>query len=275
MPRMPNKRGDFRYARWVPLLFLSAASGFGQLSERILDLSKHFDGLSGAFVLYHLTGDTILRHNPLQCAARFSPASTFKIPNSLIGLETGVIHDMHTVIPWDSVVRPITAWNRDHDLSSAIRYSVVPYYQELARRVGRQRMQQWVDTLAYGNCDISGPIDRFWLGSSLLISANEQIDFLVRFCEGTLPVTQRSLDIVKEILIQEATPEYTLRAKTGFTTQSDSLAVGWYVGYLETKRGRTLFALNIISHDAERDGDRIFQSRISIARAIFHDLGIL
>jgi beta-lactamase class D len=264
-----------RCARWTPAFLLLVASAFSQPTERILDLGKHFGTLSGAFVLSRIPRDTIFRYNPAQCATRFSPASTFKIPNSLIGLETGVIHDIHTEIPWDSIVRPIAAWNRDHDLASAIRYSVVPYYQELARRVGKQQMQRWVDTLGYGNRDISGGIDLFWLGSTMMISADEQIEFLRNFHAGTLPVSQRSLAIVKEILIQESSPEYTLRAKTGFATQVDGFAVGWYVGYLETKKGCSLFAMNIISPDAERDGERIFQARVPIARAILHELGLL
>jgi beta-lactamase class D len=108
-----------------------------------------------------------------------------------------------------------------------------------------------------------------------MISANEQVDFLRKFVTGTLPVSQRSLDIVKEILIQESSPAYTLRAKTGSATQRGGLAVGWYVGYVETKKGCFLFAMNIISPDAARDGERIFQTRIPTARAILHDLGLL
>jgi beta-lactamase class D len=259
----------------MPVLLLLAAPASSQKADRTPDLARHFGNLSGAFVLSSVEGDSTFRYNPAQCATRFSPASTFKIPNSLIGLETGVLRDRHTVIPWDSVVRTNTAWNRDHDLASAIRYSVVPYYQELARRVGVQMMQHWVDTLFYGNRDISGGIDRFWLGSTLTISADEQIEFLRKLVAGTLPVSRRSLNIIKEILLQESPPGTRLRAKTGFATQRGGLAVGWYVGYVESTKGCFLFAMNIISPDAERDGEKIFQNRVSIARAILHDLGVL
>ena len=260
---------------WAGVVFIITSRASGQEPGRTPDLSTHFGNLSGAFVLSSLKGDTSFRYNAAQCATRFSPASTFKIPNSLIGLETGVLHDRHTVIPWDSVTRPNTAWNRDHDLASAIRYSVVPYYQELARRVGIRRMQHWVDTLRYGNRDISGGIDRFWLGSTLTISADEQIEFLRKLVTGTLPVSKRSADIVREILLQDSPSGTRLRAKTGFATQHGGLAVGWYVGYVESTKGCYLFAMNIISPDARRDGDWIFQNRVSVARAILHDLGVL
>jgi beta-lactamase class D len=275
MRRVSQITPAHRCAGWLLPLLLFAAPAPGQEPGRTPDLARHFRGLSGAFVLSTLEGDSTFRYNAAQCAARFSPASTFKIPNSLIGLETGVLHDQRTVIPWDSVTRPNTAWNRDHDLASAIRYSVVPYYQELARRVGIRRMQHWVDTLRYGNRDISGGIDRFWLGSTLTISADEQIEFLRKLVGGTLPVSKRSADIVREILLQDSPSGTRLRAKTGSATQRGGLAVGWYVGYVESKKGCHLFAMNIISPDAERDGEWIFQNRVPVARAILHELGVL
>ena len=125
------------------------------------DLSKYFQNNEGAFVLYDLKNDRYLRYNERRCRERFSPFSTFKIPNSLIGLETGVIKDAEFVIPWDSQKYPaqnslMPEWNRDQTLRSAIKYSVVWYYRELAKSVGEPRMKEWVTRLGYGNQDTSG-----------------------------------------------------------------------------------------------------------------------
>ncbi len=184
-----------------------------------------------------------MRHGAAQAATRTSPCSTFKIPNSLIGLETGVIPDASFVLPWDGVRRSREGWNRDHDLRSAMKQSVVWYYQELARRVGPDRMQKWVSALRYGNEDISGGIDRFWLESSLRISPDEQVDFLGRLHAGELPVSPRSIAIVKEILLQDAPgPGIVYRGKTGSCQDPGAPQPhGWWVGSVEKEGSLVLY----------------------------------
>ncbi len=258
----------------LSLLLVSLTMAISQPKESTRDLSSYYHGLHGAFVLYDRGANSWMRFNPEQCRTRYSPASTFKIPNSLIGLETGVIKDQHYVISWDSVHRSIESWNRDHDLQSAIANSVVWYYQELARRVGEKRMEEFVEKIGYGNMDISGGIDRFWLGSTLEISADEEVDFLRRLYENALPFSLRSLDIVKEILVLEKTDRYTLRGKTGFTDFGGNHVVGWFVGYVETPKNVWFFASNIVSDNAERDSDRIMKERKEIALRILRDLGL-
>jgi beta-lactamase class D len=203
------------------------------------DLSPHFPGFRPALVLRDVTGGRTVRHNPALARARTAPCSTFKIPNSLIGLETGVIADASFVLKWDGVRRPREEWNRDHDLRSAMKHSVVWYYQELARRVGPERMQKWVSALHYGNEDISGGIDRFWLGPSLRISPDEQVDFLARLHAGQLPASARSIAIVKDILVQEPPgPGIVYRGKTGSCQDPGATDPhGWWVGSVE-KEGR-------------------------------------
>jgi len=149
----------------------------------------YFDeaGVTGTCVVYSFKDDRYHVWNLDRASRRFAPASTFKIPNSLIALETGVAKDERQVFKWDGVKREIEGWNRDHDLRTAIKASAVPVYQQIAREVGRERMEKYVRDFQYGNMDASGPIDQFWLGSSLQISALEQIDFLKRLVTFQLP----------------------------------------------------------------------------------------
>ncbi len=129
------------------------------------------------------------------------PASTFKIPNSIIALETGVVEDPDKdIFKWDGVKRSIEAWNKDHTLRSAIAVSAVPVYQEIARRIGPERMQKYVDLMDYGNRDIGGGIDQFWLTGNLRIDPMQQIDFLDRLHRGVLPVSRRSQELVRDII---------------------------------------------------------------------------
>jgi beta-lactamase class D len=251
----------------------STSSALGQPGEIVRDFSKQYGKFSGAFVLYDESANQLTRHNPNQCAHRYSPASTFKILNSLIGLQTGVIKDKDFVIPWDGITRNMPEWNRDHTLESAVRFSVVPYFQELARRVGEKRMKLWVDSVGYGNCDIAGGIDRFWLGSTLTISANEQVGFLRRLWKNDLPFAPGNLEMVRNILILEKGPNYVLRGKTGFSTNEQGVPVGWFVGTLEREGKKYFFASNAVGE--RRDADEVFDVRKSVALAILEELKLL
>ncbi len=120
------------------LVSILALNIYSQITEERNDLKKFYDeyNFEGSFVLYDQNNDKYIFYNEPQFKKLFTPASTFKICNSLIGLETGVIKDAGYVLPWDSVKRWIPAWNQDQNLEAAYKNSTVWYYQELARRVG-------------------------------------------------------------------------------------------------------------------------------------------
>ncbi|CAN1211477.1 class D beta-lactamase [Tumidithrix helvetica PCC 7403] len=235
------------------------------------DFGKYFQqaGVKGTFLLYDLKQDRYLVYNAKRAKTRFLPASTFKIFNSLVALETGAIADENVVIKWDGTKRDIPEWNQDQTLRSAIEYSTVWFYQELARRIGLARMQRYINLVDYGNRDIGGGIDRFWLDGKIRISPKEQIDFLVKFYQNKLPFSNRSLAIVKDIMIREQTSEYILRGKTGWAS-STSPNLGWFVGYLERGDRAFFFAINI---DIQKPDDA--KARIKIAKQILTELSLL
>jgi beta-lactamase class D len=236
--------------------------------------NKHndlFEGHSGTIVIFNATNNSYIRINEARAAMRFTPASTFKIPNSLIGLETGVIEDENFVIKWDGVERWNPDWNKDHTLSSAIKYSVVPYYQELARKVGLDRMQDYLDLMSYGNKTIGERVDTFWLDGSLQISANEQIEFLKNFYIYRLPFSRQSINVVKNILSEEKYPNSVLKYKTGTGTISSGDFIGWLVGYVEKTNDIYIFAFNV-------DGktfDDVFKIRAELSRKILKKLKVI
>ena len=244
------------------------------------DLASYFKPFpAGAFVLYDLKRDSYLRYNEARCRERLSPFSTFKIPNSLIGLDTGVIRDAEYVIKWDAKkypphdedALPFKEWWQDQTLRTAIRRSVVWYYRELALKVGRERMKDYVHRFGYGNEDVSGPLDGFWLADSLKISADEQVEFLKRLHKEELPVSKRSIKIVKEITTLEKTPEYELHGKTGGGPLAEGRFLGWFVGYLETKDDTYFFATQIEgpTYLSVRD------ERIGLTKRILSDMGYM
>ena len=235
------------------------------------DFKKYYDEfkVQGSFALYDPQEDKYIFYNQDQFKQTFIPASTFKICNSLIGLETGVIKDEHFVIPWDSIPRYYPNWNRDHDLKSAFQNSTVWYYQELARRVGGDQMKYWMDKANYGNADTTGGIDQFWLTGGLRLSPEQQIDFLKRLHDNELPFSQRSVDIVKDIMIMKDTLDYVVRAKTGLGI-IDNKNTGWYVGYLETK-GKVYYFTNCIQSTGQHTSEFV-TSRKEIVYQILDDL---
>ena len=184
------------------LIFAFISNLFPQSTDST-GLDKLVKKYNAAIIIYDQNNDRYIRFNSERCRQRFMPASTYKIPNSLIGLETGVIPDSNYVIKWDGKPQFSKEWERDHTLKSAIYYSVVPYFRELARRVGREKMQYWLNKINYGNNTIGDKEDYFWLDNSLKISANEQVEFLKKFYSDKLPFSKRSLDIVKSILPQQ------------------------------------------------------------------------
>lgn len=242
-----------------------------QSSETRDDFKKFYDQfkVEGSFVLYDQSNDKFTFYNQKQYKEQFSPASTFKICNSLIGLETGVIKDEDFIIPWDSVVRQNPKWNQDHDLKTAYKNSTVWYYRELARRVGGEKMKFWLDKANYGNADTSGSIDLFWLKGGLRVTPEQQIDFLKRLHDNELPFSERTVSIVKQIMIAKDTLDYVVRAKTGWSDEENRI-VGWYVGYLEKNKNIYYFANCIQSSDI--DDPDFAKARIEITYQILDDL---
>jgi beta-lactamase class D len=220
-----------------------------QRSEIRESLAKRFmdDGTVGTFVGYKIDDYLIIASDKNRSAEPRLPASTFKIPNSLIALETGVVQDPDKdVFKWDGVKRPIEAWNKDHTLRTAIAASAVPVYQEIARRIGQERMQKYVDLLDYGNRNIGGGIDQFWLTGDLRIDPLRQVDFVDRLRRGVLPISRRSQDLVRDILPVTKVGDSVIRAKSGLLgAERGEPSLGWMVGWAEKGSAQTVFALNM------------------------------
>ena len=222
-------------------------------------------GINGCFILYDVENDTNIIYNQPRTVQQFLPAYTYKILNSLIALECRVIEDENEIISWDSVERFVPAWNKDQNLRTGIKYSVVWFYQELARRIGEARMQSWVDRIKYGNMDIGSEIDNFWLVGELRITPMEQLHFLKKFSNGDLPFNKEHINTVQEILIEDRNDQYVFRAKTGWADFGQP--IGWYIGYI-VYNGKTFIFVNNIDINSNEDA----KARKAIVREVFKEL---
>lgn len=229
--------------------------------------------VEGCFLLFDPQEDVLYVYHPEWKDSLYTPASTFKICNSLIGLETGVIADEYFTLPWDSVPRR-PAWDKNHTLKSAIENSVVWYYQELARRVGPTNMKKWLDSAQYGNKDTSGGIDKFWLTGGLRITPMQQLQFLKKLNNDALPFSRRNMDIVKSILVKDTVNGWIIRGKTGWGEQGNK-NIGWYVGYIQSNK-KAFYFVNLVSNKMdELSSDMFIQSRTAIVDSVFNHMKLL
>ncbi len=224
-----------------------------------------FDNGKGNFIVYNLS-----RFKD----SAYLPASTFKIVNSLIGLETGKIVDEKMVIKWDGIQRPVPEWNQDLNMAQAFKFSAVPYYQEVARRIGKDTMQHWLDTLGYGSRYQKAKInkiDTFWLDNSVRVTADEQLGLVKKLYFDQLPFQKRSMRIVKDVMVQEQNANYTLAYKTGWGNRENGNALGWVVGWIIENQHPYFFALNL---DGPNNLD-MPAVRMNILKGILKKLGFL
>jgi beta-lactamase class D len=233
-------------------------------------------GRQACFVVHAMAGEKTWRSNARACARRRPPFSTFKIPHSLIGLDTGVLAGPEAVIPWDRERHPAedwwpATWQEPHTLRTALARSVVPYYRALAGRIGAEAMQRYLRGLDYGNQAIGPQLDSFWLGGDLAISADEQVAFLTRLHQGRLPVAARSTEIVQDILVLDRTSGYVLRGKTGLGPIGRGRWLGWLVGSVESCGKAYAYAFWIEGKSSDDAGAK----RHELTRAMLSDLGAL
>ena len=245
-----------------------------QRNEFRSDLAKRFFdlGTEGTFVGYKVDDYLVIASDKIRSGEDRLPASTFKVPNSLIALETGVVADPDKdVFRWDGVTRSIETWNRDHTLRSAIAASAVPVYQEIARRIGAERMQKYVDLFEYGNRNIGGGIDTFWLTGDMRIDPVQQVDFLDRLRRGALPVSKRSQELVRDILPVVKAGDAVIRYKTGLLgAERGQPSLGWVVGWAEKGSQHSVFAMNMDCKTPEH-----IPARLTVAQQCLADIGAI
>ncbi len=205
--------------------------------------------LQGSCTIYNYSQKQWLMSDSTDAGVASLPASTFKIVNLLIALETGVIRNENEVVRWPGITdtakygyRPDIY--RDMTVKEAFQVSSVWVFLDLAQRIGRDRYQHYLTLCKYGNADLSEKDPDFWNFGALAISPRNQVQFLVSLYEGTLPFSKRNMEIVRRVMITERNDKYELHSKTGWTRENGS-DTGWWVGYFERKDNVYFFATRV------------------------------
>lgn len=237
-------------------------------------LKKYFDAknVDGCFTMLNNADGSVTVYNMALDTMRLTPASTFKIPNSLIALQTGIAINDSMVIKWDGIKRWNDDWNKDMNMREAFKVSNVGYYQEIARRIGKDTMQRWLDSLGYGNRNIGNYVDSFWLNNDLKISPDEQLGMLKRLYFDQLPFRKSVQETVKSMMLQEDNNLYKLSYKTGWGFDEQKNNIGWIAGWIEENRHVYFFVTLVKSPDPKLDMRNV---RMNITKDILKDLGFL
>lgn len=209
-------------------------------------------GYQGTILLFDLETQTYYASHPPLADKRYIPASTFKLLSTQAAIQSGVVENKDTILKWDGVQRGRKETNRDLDLTTAFSISSVPHYQALVREIGHDQMQAYVDSIPYGNQNIAGGIDTFWLTGDLRISPREQIEFLVRLYHNQLPFDQEIMDSVKSMMISPSETKTEYAAKTGWAILPQNNNFGWWVGWAR-QNDQVLFFATLLESNSPRD----------------------
>ena len=259
------------------ILFIIVSSVILQTgySQNVLekDFKKYFDSynVEGCFVLFNQKDNEYVRFNSNLCDTGYIPASTFKIPHSLIALEEGVVHDTNQVFKWDGKEWSNKLWNQDQTLVTAMKYSCIWVYFNFAKQIGINKYYEYVKSFDYGNEILTGPPTRFWLTGALRISANQQIDFLRKFYNYEISSSRQSIETVKDLIILEQTNSYKLSGKTGGGNVSDNEYIMWLVGYIEIGNKTYFYAMNYKTNDFSKT----LNARYEITKNILRELKLI
>lgn len=222
-----------------------------------------FDNATGNFTVYNLE-----RYRD----STYSPGSSFNLVTALVGLQTGIIPNDSMVVKSDSAHQEVPEWNGDLSMYRAFRVSSVPYFQEIARRIGNDTMQFWVDSLAYGNKLIKGSVDSFYLNNTIKLTPDEQLGLVKRLYFNQLPFYRLNQEIVKRAMLMEDRPEYKLSYVVGDGRKADGTPLSWVTGYIEENNHPYLFVLNMESKDPTAN---LRTARIPIVKGILDKLGFM
>lgn len=233
------------------------------------------NNVKGSVLIYDLNINTYYSNDFEWATHGNLPASTFKITNSIIGLETRVIESDSTIFKWDGKEKWSNFWEQDLVLRDAFQFSCVPCYQEVAAKIGVQRMNEYVENLQYGSLKINADnITDFWLEGDSRISQMQQIDFLKRYFNDQLPISKRTKHIMQDVMLIEKTTDYKLSGKTGLSNSNNQYN-GWFVGFIEVKNHVYFFATNLEPIDYNIDLNDFIKTRKEVTLAALKKLRVI
>jgi len=244
------------------------------------DFKKYFDecNVEGAIAIYDYKNHTWILSDTVATRKETLPASTFKIINLLIALETKTIASENDIVKWPGSTDTLKYDYRPniyHDITvkEAFEVSAGWAFIELAKKIGKDNYKKYLTLCHYGNINLSQTDPDFWNFGAFGISPINQVEFLKKLYEEKLPFSKRNIAIVKKVMITEQNDDYTIHSKTGWTREND-INTGWWVGYIENKNGAYFFATRLLQ-DRKLNAYNFGNCRKEITKSVFRDLNVI
>jgi bla regulator protein BlaR1 len=216
-----------------------------------VDYSEAFSGIEGCAIFYNNDKKEYHIYNEEECNKEVSPCSSFKIISTLIGLQKGVLTSAETKMNYNGTKYSIEEWNKDLNLKEAFQASCVWYFRSVIDKVGQEAMQEELNKIHYGNCDISEwrggninllpELNGFWLESSLKISPKEQVEVLSNIFNDKTDFSNENIEIIKEIMLVDKNNHVSIYGKTGSGGKHNA----WFVGMIENGSEKYMFSVHL------------------------------
>lgn len=245
----------------VFFFFIALASCRSNNAKINNGLKKYFDSskVEGSFSFLNNQLGNITVYNMSLDTTRLSTGTSFKIPETLIGLQTGKIINENSQLDTSKIT-----------LKEAFNKSSIPYFQSLAKIIGRDTMKIWLDSIGYGNKNMSNSLDSFWLNNDLKISPDEQLGLMSKLYFEQLPFQKYAQQTVENLMLQEDDSLYKLSYATGFGIDEKKNSFGWTTGWIEENRHIYFFVTFIKTPDNTKDLNAI---GIKISKSILKEMG--
>lgn len=257
-------------------------NSFSRSDEKIMirkDFKKYFDNckVEGSIAIYDNKNKTWILSDTIGIKTENLPASTFKIINMLIALQTKTIKSENELIKWPGKTDTVKYGYRPdiyHDMTvkEAFKVSAGWVFVELAKKIGKEKYKKYLSLSKYGNLNLSQKNDDFWNFGEFKISPINQVEFLRILYKNELPFSKKNQKIVKNVMFTEQTDTYIISSKTGWTRDNDT-NTGWWVGYIECKDNVYFFATRILQ-DRKFNLPNFGNCRKEITKSIFKELEI-
>lgn len=208
-----------------------------------------FDNSRGVFTIYDLD----------RFKQSYSPAETFNIFNTLVGMHIGRIADENALISTKDTAGAEEALT----ITDAFKSSSTAHFRALARSIGKDTMKSWVDSVKYGNKMVGNAVDSCWSNGKLTISPDEQLGMIKRLYFKQLPFRASVQESVKKMMVVENNSQYQLSYQLGFTNQNEK-QITWVLGWVEENMHVYPFVINFEgAKDAKKTGQELTHDILS------------
>lgn len=180
------------------------------------DYSKAFGEAEGTMVIFQSKLNHYLMYNGALATEAASPDETYRVYLALMGLQYDLVDPSNPLKTLDM--------------------------KRVATAISMEDTAALLDEMDYGNKDLTGPPESYWLNSTLKLTPIQQIEMMRRLYIQVLPFKVEDQVLVKEQLLIKTIGDAKLYGITSTASDQNN----WFVGFIEKEKTPHFFALRVI-----------------------------